>query len=234
VADPSQPHWRLVKARWANDKEAQGRTYIFVTALAEQGQPIENALFLVDRGDVVDKVATKGPIDNYLGNYLMTGWLGTYTVSMGEGRLPSDKLVNVGLGDGRSPLRTSFYLTFQRVTPSAPPPETPPTTPEPEPEPVPTPTPPVVSPPTPETDPDETALFTALRTAADQQRLALHRDSTLYRYAQAQQLGDFLSVEFPVWLQDVEYRAQLFEQAIVYFKASEPNVIRHLAWSDDH
>jgi hypothetical protein len=159
VADPSQPHWRLVKARWANDKEAQGRTYIFVTALAEQGQPIENALFLVDRGDVVDKVATKGPIDNFLGNYLMTGWLGTYTVSMGEGRLPSDKLVNVGLGDGRSPLRTSFYLTFQRITPSAPPPETTPPTPATEPEPGNHPPPPGVIPTPPGTPPALNAKF---------------------------------------------------------------------------
>ena len=115
VADPALAHWRLVEARWADEKEAQGRTYIFVKALDEEGQGLENAQFLVDRGDVIDEVETKGPIDNHLGNYFMTGWLGTYTVSMGEGNLPSDKLLNVGIGDGHAAIRTSFYLTFQRV-----------------------------------------------------------------------------------------------------------------------
>ena len=56
----------------------------------------------IDRGDAIDRAATKGPIDQYLGNYMMTGWLGTYRVNIGQGGLPSDVLINVGIGDGVS------------------------------------------------------------------------------------------------------------------------------------
>ncbi|MCB0155329.1 MAG: hypothetical protein KDF65_11090, partial [Anaerolineae bacterium] len=216
VADPTQPHWRLVKVRWANETEAQGRTYIFVTALDQKGQPLENALFLVDRGDVVDRVTTKGPIDQYLGNYLMTAWLGTYTVSMGQDRLPSDQLTNVGMGDGQKPVRTSFFLTFQKVVPVV----ERPVTPSPGQPPA-----PISSPPGPVFD--EAALKAALVAASGQYIIPVNRLAALYQYAQRQKLGEFLSAEFSVPFLGVTYRAQVFERGIAYFDAAKPEVIKH-------
>ncbi|MFC1976095.1 hypothetical protein ACFLXQ_06835, partial [Chloroflexota bacterium] len=119
VADPTQPHWRLIEARWADDQEAQGKAYVFLKALDESGKPFEGATFQADRGDAIDRAQTKGPLDQYWGNYLLTGLLGTYEISMSDGFLPSDKLVNVGLGNEVSPrdyVPTSFYLTFQKVS----------------------------------------------------------------------------------------------------------------------
>lgn len=216
VADPTQPHWRLVKVRWANETEAQGRTYIFVTALDQKGQPLENALFLVDRGDVVDRVTTKGPIDQYLGNYLMTAWLGTYTVSMGQDRLPSDQLINVGMGDGQKPVRTSFFLTFQKVVPVVERPVTPPPGQPPA---------PISSPPGPVFD--EAALKAALVAASGQYIIPVNRLAALYQYAQRQKLGEFLSAEFSVPFLGVTYRAQVFERGIAYFDAAKPETIKH-------
>jgi hypothetical protein len=212
VAEPSRPHWRLVNARWADQKEAQGRTYIFVTALDESGKALENVKFLVDRGNVVDEVATKGPIDQYMGNYLMTAGLGTYRVSMGQGRLPSDVLTNVGIGDGVSSIRTSFYLTFQRSAGQ------------------PVPPPPV--PPPPDPVKEKAALAAALRQAAGQHLIPLDRQAALYQYAQTQRLGQFLSAEFSLTWAGIDYRAQLFEKGLVYLDPADPQSISHFTLED--
>ncbi|MCB0210231.1 MAG: hypothetical protein KDJ52_12915, partial [Anaerolineae bacterium] len=162
VAQPSRSHWRLVAARWADEREAQGRAYIYVKALDEAGQPLENVTFQADRGDAIDKAQTKGPIDKYWGNILMTGLLGTYKVSMAQNNLPSDKLINVGLGTEIAPrnfVPTSFFLTFQKVaedtiiTPTPEPEPVPTPIPQPEPEPTPTPTPEPTPTPKPEPEP---------------------------------------------------------------------------------
>ncbi len=223
VADPSQPHWRLVEARWADDQEAAGKAYVFVKALDENGEPLEGAAFQADRGDAVDKVETKGSMDQFWGNYLMTGTLGTYKISM-AGDLPSDTLTNVGMGNEVSPkdaIATSFFLTFQKVaiasTPApvaeeaepAPPAETE------------TPAQPV--------GPRAESPVAAAQTASDlkdalvaasrQYIIPINRNSELYRHARANSLGDFLSAEFPLEYQGVEYRAQVYEKGIVYVKA---------------
>ena len=225
VADPAQPYWRLVEARWADKQEAQGRAYIFVKALGQDGQPLEGATFQADRGDAIDKADTKGPLDQYLGNYMMTGTLGTYKVSMAQDDLPSDTLVNVGFGDEVSDALTSFYLTFQKVAgePSKKKDEQ------------------IVDPaPTPITGPhlDHPAdkieaapeLWDALMLASHHYIIPVSRRSRLYRYAQANNLGQFLSAEFPLQHQGVEYQAQVFEKGIAYFALNHPETVRHVSY----
>ncbi|MBN1218711.1 MAG: hypothetical protein JXM69_07275 [Anaerolineae bacterium] len=238
VADPSQPHWRLIEARWADEQEAQGKAYVFVKALDEKGQPVEGAIFQADRGDAIDRVETKGPLDEYWGNYLMTGLLGTYQVSMAQDNLPSDKLTNVGLGNEVSPgqgVPTAFFLTFQKmaggaapasIAPAAakPAPAQPPAAPE--------------TPPTPPVGPRATTpadaaavaseLKDALVAASRQYIIPVNRNSDLYQYAQANKLGEFLSAEFPLRHQEVEYRAQVFEKGIVYVKADGSGGLTHI------
>ncbi|MBN1993587.1 MAG: hypothetical protein JW953_12880 [Anaerolineae bacterium] len=239
VSDPAKPHWRLVEARWADEQEAQGRAYIFVRALDEAGKPMEGARFQAEREDAVDKVETKGQIDQYWGNYLMTGLLGTYRVSMAQDNLPSDKLVNPGLGNEVSPRQgvpTSFFLTFQKVKAGAPPApveteEPAPARPTPEPAPTPeTPAPPVG--PRAETPAEAAAAATELKdaliAAARQYIIPVNRNSALYQHAQAHHLGEFLSSEFPLRHRGVEYRAQVFEKGIVYVKADEAGPVREI------
>jgi hypothetical protein len=291
VADPSKPHWRLIEGRWANEQESGGKAYVFAKVFDESGQPLEGATFQADRGDAIDKVETKGPIDQYWGNYLMTGLLGTYKISMAQDDLPSDKLTNVGLGNEISPRQhvpTAFYLTFQKVTGevTAPPPEpveaepaptqpppapvvetpTPPQPPPTQPPPAPvveTPTPPqppptqpppapVVEPPTPPQPPPEPEppsppppvgpevetptevvvgapeIKDALMAAARQYIFPINRNSDLYQYARTNNLGDFISAEFPLRHQGVEYRAQVFEKGIVYVKVDRSGPVMHV------
>jgi hypothetical protein len=236
VADASQPHWRLIEARWADDKEAAGKAYVFLRALDENGDPLEGALFQADRGDAVDKVETKGQVDQYWGNYLLTGTLGTYKISM-AGDLPSDKLINVGLGNEVSPrdaIATSFFLTFQKVTgapvsaasaTAAPAPA----------QAVATATPGSAQPVGPRAETPVTVaelvpdLKEALVAASRQYIIPINRNSDLYKYAQANSLGEFLSAEFSLQHQSGQYRAQVYEKGIVYVRADGSAAIAHIA-----
>jgi hypothetical protein len=71
-------------------------------------------------------------------------------------------------------------------------------------------------------------LKDALMAAARQYIVPVNRNSDLYQYARANNLGDFLSAEFPVRYQEVEYRAQVFEDGIVYVKADGSGAIMHV------
>jgi hypothetical protein len=150
--------------------------------------------------------------------------------------LPSDKLIDVGLGNEVSPrdaIATSFFLTFQKVTGGAvasasPPAETetveqPPTAAEAPVQPVgPRAETPVA---TAESVPD---LKDALMTASRQYIIPVNRSSDLYRYAQTNSLGEFLSAEFPLQHQGVEYRAQVYDKGIVYIKADGSGGVMHV------
>lgn len=228
VADPTKPHWRLINVRWANKEQAQGRAYAYVKALDETGQPLEGAVFQADRRDAVDKVPTKGRWDDYWGNAMLTGVLGTYTVSMAHDNLPSDKLLNVGLGNEVSPeqpVPTSFYLTFQKVL-GQPQPVEPQPEPQPEPEPQPQPEPapepgPAPPPPPPAVECQPAELKRVFLLAAERHLIPF------YQYAQTHNLGQFLSVEFSAQCQGVTYRVQIFERGIIYAPADAPDDIRH-------
>jgi hypothetical protein len=112
----SGPYWELVKASWLNLEEARGSSQVLVKALDADGNPIENAEFSVGRIDAQDPVRTKGPVDQYWGNYAMYGLLGTYSVEMTEGGYPSDRVTGVGLGTEEVPdawASTAFHFTFR-------------------------------------------------------------------------------------------------------------------------
>ncbi len=269
VADQTKPHWRLIEVRWADEKEAGGKAYVFVKALDKNGDALEGAVFQADRGDAVDRAETKGQWDQYWGNYLMTGLLGTYRISIAQDDLPSDTLTNVGMGTEDLPRAyeaTSFFLTFQKAPGvSAPPaPSSPLTAPRPQPEPEnkpdtpsepsfpkPDPQPPTpapqpesfkprgekrfVAPAPPPISGDEISakpkpevLKESLKAAARRYILPVNRNSALYEYARANNLGDFISAEFPLCHHQVEYRGQVFEKGIVFVRADGTGSIAHV------
>ena len=78
-------YWKIIKVEWRNKGEPESsHRLIFCKLLDEAGNPLENAEFAADRGDAIDTVRTKGPVDGYWGNAMMTGPLGTYTVYVTE------------------------------------------------------------------------------------------------------------------------------------------------------
>jgi CRP-like cAMP-binding protein len=114
---PGQSYWRLIEARWQNEKEAAGDHTIYIEVLDQHGarivgQPIEVRwasgslnVFTEDKAPPV-----------YAANFPMYNTLGSYTISVPG--LPSDTITGLGLGTPEQPaftIHTNFFLTFQRV-----------------------------------------------------------------------------------------------------------------------
>jgi hypothetical protein len=207
AADGSGPYWKLVKAQWYDEQEVTGAGYLFVKALDEKGDPLENATFIVARKDASDQVPTKGRIDGYWGNYAMYATLGTYRVRMNHQNYPSETVTGIGLGlEDAHQLwtRTSFRLTFQLVKPQ---------------------------PPTSDgggAPSDEQRLATlrkAVLNAARPQLIPLDPSTPFHQYARQRELGERLSVEFSFDHEGVSYKAQAFVKGVVYAPTHAPDQI---------
>jgi hypothetical protein len=114
---PGQPHWYLVEARWADEREAAGKHNIFVEVLDTTGQRAVGQTVIVQWTDgsvaltVEDVPPPDWPVD-----FGMYNTLGSYAVSIGGG--PSDRIVGLGLGTPQDPqmkVHTCFYLIFRWV-----------------------------------------------------------------------------------------------------------------------
>ena len=68
-----------------------------------------------------------------------------------------------------------------------------------------------------------------LMAASRQYIIPVNRNSALYQYARTNNLGDFLSAEFPASHAGVEYTAQVFERGIVYTRADGAGSVAHVA-----
>ena len=110
-----QPYWRLVNARWTDERESSGKHSVYVEVLdvhdqRSVGQPV---IVQWTEGNVVLPVEDVPPPDWGV-NFPMYNTLGSYAVSVGGA--PSDRVVGLGLGTAEAPnftIHTSFYLTFR-------------------------------------------------------------------------------------------------------------------------
>jgi hypothetical protein len=110
-----QTYWRLVEARWADEKQSAGKHSIYVEVLDLQGRRAMGQTVVVQWADgsvalpVVDRPAPDWGVD-----FAMYNCLGSYAVSVGGG--PGDRVVGLGLGTPETPnftVHTSFYLVFR-------------------------------------------------------------------------------------------------------------------------
>jgi hypothetical protein len=235
------PTWKLVEAKWLNEKESGGGRYILVKALGRDGNPLENAAFVVGRPGARDVVRTKGAPDGFWGNYTMYGLLGTYTVEMTEGDHPSEQVTGVGMGTEEVPNawnNTSFRFTFQLVENVGPAVvaagETQPVTvasttsvaaDETQPVAI-TSLPPVAAGPS-EAD-KQLALRRAVLEAAESRSIPANPDSTLYKYARQHALGEPVSLEFTLDHEGVSYTAQAYAKGVVYAPTGRPDQVAHV------
>ena len=208
--DISGPYWKLVEARWLDEDESLGAGYIFVRALDEDDNPLENATFIVARQDASDQVPTKGAIDGYWGNYAMYGTLGAYRVRMSEGNHPSETVTGLGLGREDEPelwTRTAFRLTFKLANTGAAGPHTP-------------------------TEAERlAALHKTVRRAAESHIFPLDPDSSFHQYARQNKLGQRLSTQFTFEFEGVSIQAQAFEKGIAYAPTDQPDQMAHVGWT---
>jgi hypothetical protein len=235
-----------------NEEEASGASQIFVKALDQDGNPLENAAFVVARPGAEDPVVTKGPIDGYWGNYTMYGLLGTYTVRMTEGGHLSERVSGVGLGSEEVPngwTNTAFRFTFQLVergediaevtTPEKTSTEPETGTAEKEGE---TTTEDTTPPPPDEgeaevepTDPiglEPTPLRQVLIEAAQAHLSARSPRGKFYRYAREHDLGTRRAGDFTFEHSGIRYTAQPFEKGIVYAPVGVWDPVTHFEYGD--
>lgn len=110
-----QPYWRLVEARWADERQSAGKHTIYVEVLNQHGQRAVGQPVIVQwaNGNVILAVENRPPPDWGV-NFAMYNCLGSYAVSVGGA--PSDRIVGLGMGTAEAPdftIHTSFYLTFR-------------------------------------------------------------------------------------------------------------------------
>lgn len=106
---PGQQFWRVIKARWYDEQESQGRHHIYVEA--PSGTPFRVHWPSGDAGGQAN-----GLTGFDAGNFPMSKSLNEFGVIMDDGK-PSERLVGIGMGaNGNSGVHTSTGVTFQLVT----------------------------------------------------------------------------------------------------------------------
>lgn len=115
--DPGEKYWRVVRARWYNEQESQGRHHIYVEALDESGEPLADVPFKVAWPSGVASGQTNGRSGFDAGNFPMSKSLNEFSVAVGGGEYPFEILTGIGMGaNGNSGIHTSTGVTFQLVT----------------------------------------------------------------------------------------------------------------------
>jgi CRP-like cAMP-binding protein len=114
---PGQKYWRLIKARWANEKEAGADHTIYIEVLDESGNRLVGETVEIRWQDGSLPIPTEGKsAPEWPANFPMYNLLGSYAVSVSG--LPSDVVAGLGMGTAEQPnfkIHTNFFLTFQRV-----------------------------------------------------------------------------------------------------------------------
>ncbi|MGD9148255.1 MAG: hypothetical protein PVI80_22010, partial [Anaerolineae bacterium] len=115
---PGQLHWRLVEARWTNERESAGKHSIYVNVLDLHGNlALGQPVIILWAGGREVLTADTVPGSDWGVNFPMYNTLGSYSVDI-DGA-PSDRIVGLGLGTADMPdftVHTGFYLTFRLVS----------------------------------------------------------------------------------------------------------------------
>lgn len=157
---PGQGYWRLVRAVWFNEQEAQGRHHIFVDVLDADGKRIPGVpVRIYWNGGETTVTTQQKPGEPYAADFGMFAVAPSYGARPNDGS-PADELWGMGLGSIEQPayaIHTAYGFTWQWTTaPSAQVTATPTATPT---------SAPVITTPTPGSSPTPTAMPAATPTA---------------------------------------------------------------------
>lgn len=113
---PGVGYWRLIKARWYNEAEAQGRHHIFVDLLDQAGQRLINVPILVRWTDGEARMKTEQKAgEPYAADFAMFTVAPAYAAQP-AGDAPTDRVEGMGLGSIEAPfhtIHTSYGLIWQ-------------------------------------------------------------------------------------------------------------------------
>jgi hypothetical protein len=113
---PGSGYWRLVKARWYDEAEAQGRHHIFVDLLDSAGQRLTNVPLVVHWADDKANMKTEQKAgESYAADFAMFTVAPAYAAQPNTDA-PADRVEGMGLGSIEAPLytiHTSYGLVWQ-------------------------------------------------------------------------------------------------------------------------
>lgn len=113
---PGEGYWHLVKARWFDPLESQGRHHILVDLLDSNSQRLSNVTVTVAWADGNTTITTEPkPGESYATNYAMYALAPAYAAQPLTDA-PADRIEGMGLGTIEDPYRafhTSYGLTWQ-------------------------------------------------------------------------------------------------------------------------
>src|SRR5690606_21601294 len=98
VNDDGGPYWKLVRAEWLDERQAQGRHHVFVDVLDAQGQRIVGVpvrFWWADGQDIKRTEAKPG--EAYAVDFALYNPAPAYNVAIADGK-PSDAVHGLGLG----------------------------------------------------------------------------------------------------------------------------------------
>jgi hypothetical protein len=110
-----QPYWRLIEARWTDEKASAGKHSIYINVLDANGNRALGQQVMVEwAGGSATLAVKEAPPPEYSVNFPMYNTLGSYAVRVLG--MPSDRIGGLGLGTIEVPnfkIHTCFYLTFR-------------------------------------------------------------------------------------------------------------------------
>jgi hypothetical protein len=201
VADPGQPHWRVIGVHHLTGAENHGQHHLFCDVLDECGQRVERADLTLLNNDHPPRAMTIDKPAHEPGTNTQMYWNDTLTVLVNRDGLPSDKVTGVHTRhedeeEGTTRGHHSFYVVFQKTSGLI--------------------GQPMTGTPGTETGEEAEDLVDALWRVGRPLMLPLNRKTRFCQLAQEQGLGERLTDEYEVMHNGQDYSAQIFEEALVY------------------
>ena len=215
-----EQHWRVIGIHHLTPEENRGNHHVYLEALDAQGNRVRQPVVEVEWGwegmqghenpspARLDKTDAEPGADIAIDRTSQRVWVQVKGAK-------SDRVENLHTNHGWEKLPNSdengsyeghhsFYVVFQQTTKSG----------DKQPDPI-----------NGETDTDP-ALLSALQAAGNSHRLPLNPEAALFKFAMAHNLGQRLSLEYPVYFAGQAYVAQLFEKGLVYMPAGQWDQIK--------
>lgn len=210
VADPSQPHWRIVGIHHLTGPENHGQHHLFVEVLNDQGERIQNSQVTVRRNDQPPALLTLDKPAHEPGTNTHMHFNDNLSITVNWEGLPSETAFGFHTrhDDDDPPGTTrghhSYYIVFQKSAGVTDQPSDP------------TDDGIGVSPPA-----DGSDLEAELWAVGHPLIQSFNREAALYQKAQDLGLGEHLTSEYEVMHEGQTYLAQIFELGMVYALAGQ-------------
>jgi hypothetical protein len=191
VADPQQPHWRVIGVHHLTGPENMGNHNVFADVLDEDGVRIDGAHLLAVNNDLPPALIRIDKPPQEPGTNFPMFKNDTYSVAVhrpDDAPLPSDRVINLHTrhpdeDPGNTLFHHSFFVVFQQTG---------------------------------GVEPEIVTLEEKLWSEGEPLLIPLDPDAELFKFAQQNDLGQRLTREYGVEFAGTLHVAQIFEKGLVF------------------